>query len=82
MLGEARVTSHEMAAVPGAGATITTVPLPWLGWDDPRYGHIHTKQNGNQCVMMRDVHECAQCGVHFIILESPNLSVLVILVLP
>jgi len=29
--GEARVTSHEMAAVPRAGATITHIPLARLG---------------------------------------------------
>lgn len=54
-LGEARVTSHEMAAVPGVGATIThrSLVLNCLGLP-----HMPALPNDYQfVVMMRGVHE-------------------------
>lgn len=79
MLSEGRVTSHEMVAVPRVGAAITrsSVPLAWVGITTVM--GTHTIHNDN-VRMMRDVHErvCVWCGVHFIILETSNL----ILVLP
>lgn len=38
-LGEARVTSHEMAPVPGVSATITHSSLVWIGWDYHTYSY-------------------------------------------